>query len=519
MNQSIDHAKPRVVVVTGAARGIGLACARRFAAGGDRVVLADRDMAACTAAAAMLGAPHLPLHMDVADEASVDHAMAQISAQHGPPDVLVNNAGIVDRFARPILEVPDGDLDNLVAINLEGPFLVTRAAVRAMSAKPSAAGSRHIINISSGAALRALPGRASYSLTKAGLIGMTRSLATELAAAGIAVNAVLPGYTDTEILLSLEREGRFDRVAACAAIPMGRLGRSEDIAEAVYHVSRSTYLAGSLLVVDGGVDAFGGSGKASTMPMPHRTVRAGDVACVTGGGSGMGAAIADRLAAAGFVVAVLDTHPYQAGRHPAWQVDVADVDAVEAAMADIARRLGPVSVLINNAGIVEPMAPTAAQPLDDFKRTLAVNLKGVVHMSRAAARQMIAHGGGAIVNLSSIAATLGLPARNAYGASKAAVTMLTRSLACEWACHGIRVNAVAPGYIATPAIDALVNAGTRDPGAIMRRIPMGRLGQPAEIAEHVAFLVSDTAAYITGTTLMADGGYSASGHPPGAPMP
>jgi NAD(P)-dependent dehydrogenase (short-subunit alcohol dehydrogenase family) len=165
------------------------------------------------------------------------------------------------------------------------------------------------------------------------------------------------------------------------------------------------------------------------------------------------------------------------------------------------------------------MAATRDQDIADFRRTIAVNLKGTVHAARAAARQMIGAGGGAIVNLASITATLGLPGRNAYCATKSAVTMLTRSMACEWAAHGIRVNAIAPGYILTPAVEALIASGERDMSAILARIPLGRLGQPAEIANATAFLVSDAASYITGTTLQADGGYIASGHPPGAPFP
>jgi hypothetical protein len=355
-------------------------------------------------------------------------------------------------------------------------------------------------------------------MTKAGVIGMTRALAVELAGEGIAVNAVLPGYIDTEILLALEREGRFDRAAVAGAVPMGRLGRAEEVAEAVHYLAREGgYHCGTLLSVDGGVDAFGGSGRASGAVMPHRPVRKGDIACVTGAARGIGAAVAERLAAEGWQVAIIDRSP--AAAFPAWQADLADEAAVEQAFAAIARQLGPVTLLVGNAGIVEPSAPTADQDSADFRRTIAVNLKGTLHAARAAARQMIGAGGGAIVNLSSITASLGLPGRNAYCASKAGVAMLTRSMACEWAEHGIRVNAVAPGYILTPAVEALIASGTRDMGAILARIPMGRMGEPAEIAAATAFLASDAASYITGTTLQADGGYLASGHPPQAPLP
>ena len=155
----------------------------------------------------------------------VVRVMGDVQSRCGPLDVLVNNAGVVDRFARPLLDVPAEDIERLISINLQGPFLVTRAAIPVMAARGRGA----IINIASGAGLRALPGRAAYGMTKAGVIGMTRALAVELAPLGIAVNAVLPGYVDTDILLARERGGRSDRPSVARAVPAAGRRAGEDV--------------------------------------------------------------------------------------------------------------------------------------------------------------------------------------------------------------------------------------------------------------------------------------------------
>jgi NAD(P)-dependent dehydrogenase (short-subunit alcohol dehydrogenase family) len=124
---------------------------------------------------------------------------------------------------------------------------------------------------------------------------------------------------------------------------------------------------------------------------------------------------------------------------------------------------------------------------------------------------MLAQRSGAIVNLGSIAGLAGIPARNAYGAAKAGIVAMTRSLACEWARDGVRVNAVAPGYVATELVETLKRNGQMNLQAIERRTPMGRLAQPDEIARAISFLASDAASYITGTVLSVDGGWHAYG--------
>lgn len=506
----------RTVLVTGAARGIGLACAKRFARSGDTVILADIDIAACEREAAALGAPHFALRMDVGSEDSIREAIRSAIARDGRIDILVNNAGIVDSQARPLLNVPAPDIRRLIDINLNGSFVAAREAGRHMATNGGGA----VVNIASGAALRAIPGRAAYSMTKAAILGLTRALASEWAGSGIRVNAVLPGYVMTEILAALEREGRFDPRVVASAVPLGRLGTAEEVAETVYQVAGSTYVTGASISVDGGVDAFGAPTAAASGPAPRFDAAPSQVACVTGGASGIGAAIGRRLADKDYRVIILDKDEAALAKIGPGQVgialDVTDEQAVDRCFDEISARYGPVAMLVNNAAIVDPLSPTLEQHLPDFQCVIDVDLMATLFASRAAAKQMIAAGGGAIVNLSSIVAAGGMPMRNAYCAAKAGVSMLTKSLACEWAQHGIRVNAVAPGYILTPAVEALMKKGERNLDAVRRRIPMGRLGTPDEIAEIVAFLLSGAASYMTGTIYAADGGYAAYGAPEAA---
>ncbi|MGK6320263.1 SDR family oxidoreductase [Sphingomonas sp. DT-204] len=494
----------RIVLVTGAATGIGRATAHAFAAAGDLVILADRDVGRAEKASAALGAPHRALLMDVADEATVRSGVADVLSCYGRIDVLVNNAGVVDPAGTPALDVDLGTVDHILRVNLTGSYLVAREVGRAMVARGEGA----IVNLSSGIALRAIPGRAPYAMSKAAIAGFTRALACEWAAHGVRANAVLPGYVATEVVSALIAQGKVDPGVVQARTPLARMGDPGEIASAIVWAAGAGFVTGAEIQVDGGYGAYGGSEAAAAGVAPRRALPESPVVVVTGGARGIGAATVDRFEAGGATVIVLDREPV--GGH-GMIADVTDAAAVERAIAVIASQHGRIDVLVNNAAVADDFVPTIAQETGPFERSLAINLVAPFHLAQAAARVMSAQGGGAIVNISSIAARGGLPRRNSYCAAKAGVEAMTRSLACEWASVGIRVNAVAPGYVATPGVTALERSGKRSLEAVRRRIPLGRLGRPEEIADAIAFLASDASSYMTGAIVAVDGGWAAFG--------
>jgi NAD(P)-dependent dehydrogenase (short-subunit alcohol dehydrogenase family) len=240
---------------------------------------------------------------------------------------------------------------------------------------------------------------------------------------------------------------------------------------------------------------------------------------ITGAADGIGWAMARRFAAGGDRVVVADLRQDAAEvraaelgeGHYAVRVDVAAEFEVQQMVAATLARFGRLDVLINNAGIGDTQLPTIEQTVEAFDRLIGIHLRGTFLASREAARVMLERGQGAIVNVSSIAGLLGLPRRNAYGAAKAGIAAMTRAMACEWAGQGIRVNAIAPGYVQTELVAELAGAGRLNVAAIKRRTPMGRLAHPEEIAEAAWFLASPQASFITGTVLSVDGGWAAFG--------
>lgn len=243
----------------------------------------------------------------------------------------------------------------------------------------------------------------------------------------------------------------------------------------------------------------------------------GETVVVTGGGRGLGRAIAAGFAQAGATVAIIGRDAETLGRtardlgpsvHP-HAADVADETAMAAVAARIAGEHGPVGVLVNNAGINPWYRSAEKVSLDEWRRIIDVNLTAVFHCCQLFGRGMLERQRGSIIGVSSVAGHVGLARSAAYNAAKGGLELLTKSLAIDWAARGVRVNTVAPGYFESD-LTALLrdNPGLSD--KVVSHTPLGRYGRPEEVVDACLYLASDGASYVTGQSLRVDGGFTAS---------
>nr|WP_249157952.1 SDR family oxidoreductase [Bradyrhizobium jicamae] len=480
-----------VVLITGAAAGIGWAAARRFAAQGARVLIADIDADKAASRARELGAAHASFGVDMAQPEQVAEMVRACVSRLGGLDVLVNNAGRTDTDGLGVVDQPVSTFENLVAVNLRGSLNAAEQAAAVMRRSGGGA----IVNVASGAALRPVPFRNGYSASKAGVLAMTRHHACAWARDGIRVNAVAPGYTRTELVEALIGRGRIDPAAVARRIPLGRMAAPEEIAAAIAFLAspRISSITGATFLVDGGslLGSFGPTGETNSRAAP-----AGKPAYVVIGACGpIGRAMVERLSAEDATVVALDADGRQmaalaaeVAECHALPVDILDEYAMAQALANVARRFGRIDGVANAVGADAVISGKSDEALAD-------HLTGAVRVARTAGPILRQQGFGTLVNLTSIGGEVAFGDNVEAAASAGAVTMLTRTLACEWSGHGIRVNAIAAG-----PIDATAHA--------VRRMPLGRAVSAQDIAETAAFLLSAEAGYVTGSVITVDGGLS-----------
>lgn len=251
----------------------------------------------------------------------------------------------------------------------------------------------------------------------------------------------------------------------------------------------------------------------------NRIDMSGKVTIVTGGNSGIGKATAFRFAANGAQVVVVNRNKGKGkkvadeicsewGKSIHIQADVSKLDDIDRMVEEVVNKLGRIDILVNAAGVSFKSTPTEHVSENEWNKTLNINLKGAFFCSQRVARVMIKQKYGKIISIGSLQGEMVLPLRAAYAASKGGLKQVTKSMAVEWAKYNINVNVVAPGFVRTPMTEEILADGFWY-NVVTSNTPMGRPAEPEEIADVILFLASDAASYLTGQTIVVDGGWTA----------
>ncbi|KAG6482045.1 hypothetical protein ZIOFF_058672 [Zingiber officinale] len=520
-------------LVTGGSKGIGYAIVEELARLGSAVHTCARSQADLEKCLQQLRDSKLNVTGSVCDVSSPserEKLMATVKSQFdGKLNILVNNAGTA--VYKPAVEQTMEDFKLLISTNLESAFHLSQLAYPLLKA----CGGGSIVFITSISGLIAQDNLSVYASTKGAMNQLTRNLACEWARDNIRTNSVAPGYIKTPLTeLLLEDEEFVARENH--RVPLGRWGEPEDVAGVVaflclppscyvngqkWHALSyplSSISTGSLLSENRSMSSVQEHAPIDT----NRWSLAGTTALVTGGSKGIGYAIVEELARLGSAVHTCARSEadlekcLQKWRDSKLKVtgsvcDVSSPSEREKLMATVKSQFdGKLNILVNNAGTVV-CKPTVDQTLEDFKLVISTNLESAFHLSQLAYPLLRACGGGSIVFITSISGFIGQDYLSVYGSSKGAINQLTRNLACEWAKDNIRTNSVAPGFIKTPLVDFLV----QDEEFVARenhRVPLGRLGEPEDVAGVVAFLCLPPSCYVNGQVIVVDGGRIANGN-------
>ncbi|MDO4679958.1 MAG: SDR family oxidoreductase [Aerococcus sp.] len=229
------------------------------------------------------------------------------------------------------------------------------------------------------------------------------------------------------------------------------------------------------------------------------------VTVVTGGSSGIGLATIQKFMEEGATAISADISAPEDEAIPFIKTDVTSEASLEAMVKEVVDNYGKLDILVANAGIAEKKGGVADLDVDNWEKVIAIDLTGVVLTNKAVVKQMLKQGHGSVINMSSILGVVGAANSQAYSAAKAGVANYTKSQAVTYAKQGIRFNAIAPGYVATPLLKTLPDDVTQ---SMVSKMPIGRLAEPAEIANVIAFIASDEASFVTGAIINVDGGYT-----------